>query len=144
MGRRGLAALVVGAAALNGCGTGIPDASGDGAPVPIRIENATTVPVGLYLNGDWVGTYPAGAATTVSIGRPVAPPWTVELRSPSDAVLLRLNADDVALQAARDGRYGVAGSLGLPCGELTALVGTLSEGDALAPSRASVAPGPCP
>lgn len=134
-GLRGVLVAVAAAVALTGCAT---DAS-----VPIRIQNDTTVPVGLYVDGTWVGTYPAGADTTVQIDRSIQQSWTVELRSPSDAVLLRLSANDGTLEAARDGRYGVGESLGLPCGVLTALVGTLSADEALAPAE-SVAPGPCP
>ena len=127
---------VVAAIGLTACGT---DAS-----VPIRIENETTVPVGLYVNGTWVGTYPPGVDTTVAVTRSIEQAWIVELRSPTDAVLLRLNANDAALHAAREGRYGAGESRGLPCGALTAVVGTLSADEALAPTRASAAPGPCP
>ncbi len=136
MRRRGLAAIVVAVVALAGCTTA--------DSVPITLQNATTVPVGLYVNGDWRGTYPAGADTTVAVAHAAPGPWTVELRSPTDAVLLRLRANDGALEAARDGRYGVGESRGLPCGELIAIVGTLSADEALAPTRASIKPGPCP
>lgn len=139
MGRGGLGVVVVAVLALvslSGC------APGDA--VPIRIQNDTNVPVGLYVNGDWLGTYPAGANTTVSFDRPIAAPWAVELRSPSDAALLRLDANGGALEAARDGRYGAGESIGLPCGELTAILGTLSADEALAPTRPSAAPGLCP
>jgi hypothetical protein len=112
-------------------------------PVPIRIQNDTSVPVGLYVGGSWVGTYPPGAGSTVAVDRQLDPPVTVELRSPSDAILLRLTANEGAIEAARTGGYGVGESLGLPCGVLTALVGTLRPDEELAPAP-SVQPGPCP
>lgn len=137
--RRGglLATLValVAAVGLSACATE--------TPVPVRIQNETSVPVGLYVNGTWVGTYPSGADTTVQVDRPIEQPWIVELRSPTDAVLLTLNPSPGTLADARSGRYGVGESLGLPCGVLTALVGSLGADEALAPAE-SVAPGPCP
>jgi hypothetical protein len=136
---RGLARILVAVLVV----AGMAGCSGPGS-VPIKIQNATTVPVGLYLNGDWLGTYPPGANATVPVDPTVPSPWTVELRSPSDAVLLRLRANEDALQAARDGRYGVGESVGRPCGVLTALVGTVNADEALAPTRASISPGPCP
>ena len=58
-----------------------------GGEVRVHIENQTDVPVGVYVNGGWVGTYPAGAETSVPIAGHGGPPYTVGSEGPDGAVL---------------------------------------------------------
>jgi hypothetical protein len=136
---RGLTArAVLAAGLLTGCAFGA--ASSD---IPVTIENYTSVPVGLYVDGAWVGTYAPGARATVPMPVQDRFPVTVELRSPSDAVLVAIRLSEDQHAAADAGGYGGGESQGLPCGTLTLVVGRLDPGEAPAPA-ASVAPGTCP
>lgn len=109
---------------------------------PLHVENATDVDVAVYTDGTWVGTYAAGSAGDAALsGR--GRPQTLEVRSPSGAVLLSMVVNDDQLAAAAAGRYGNASSVGLPCGVVTVLIGELGPDEALAPAEA-VPAGPCP
>jgi hypothetical protein len=129
---------VLAAGLLTGCAFGA--ASSD---IPVTIENDTSVPVGLYVDGAWVGTYAPGAHVAVPLPVRDRFPAAVELRSPSGAVLVSLTLSEHQDAAAEAGGYGGGESQGLPCGTLTLLVGRLDPGEALAPP-ASVSPGTCP
>lgn len=109
---------------------------------PLRVDNATDIAVGIYADGRWVGTYGPGTSGDASISG-VGRPQTLEVRSPSGAVLLSLPINDDQLAAGAAGGYGNGTSVGLPCGVVTVLIGRLTENEALAPA-ASVEPGPCP
>ena len=136
---RGLTAWAVLAAGfLMGCEIGA--ASSD---ISVTIENDTGVPVGLYVDGAWVGTYAPGAQVAVPLPVRDRFPITVELRSPSDAVLVAVALSEDQHAAAEAGGYGAGASQGLPCGTLTLVVGRLDSGEAPAPA-ATVAPGTCP
>lgn len=132
------ASATLAVALLVGCDTAAP-----ASPIPITIDNETDVAVGLYVGGNWVGTYPAGASVEVSLPSDLRLPTTVELRSPSDAVLVEVAVNEDQHAAAEAGGYGGGASQGLPCGTLTLLVGRLTAGEALAPA-ASLASGACP
>ena len=109
---------------------------------PLHIDNATDISVGVYLDGNWVGTYAAGAsgqATIAGQGRPS----TIEVRSPSGAVLMSLLVNDDQLAAAAAGGFGNGSSIGLPCGVVTVIIGQLSPDAVLAPAESNP-PGPCP
>ena len=54
---RPLLAAVLAAALAAGCGFAAPPPDGPG----LHIANATSVPVAVHVNGEWVGTYPAWA-----------------------------------------------------------------------------------
>ncbi len=109
---------------------------------PLHVENATDIDVAVYADGDWVGTYAAGTAGNAALssrGRP----QTLEVRSPSGAVLLSMVVNDDQLADAAAERYRNASSVGLPCGVVTVLIGNLGPDGALAPAAAAPA-GPCP
>ena len=136
---RGLTArALLAAGLLTGCVFGAAPSD-----IPVTIENDTSVPVGLYVDAAWVGTYAPGAQVAVPLPERDRFPVTVELRSPSDAVLVSLTLSEDQHAAAEAGGYGGGESQGLPCGMLTLLVGRLDPGEAPAPA-ASVAPGTCP
>lgn len=109
---------------------------------PLHVDNATDIAVSVYVDDSWVGTFGAGTTGDTSIsgqGRP----RTLEVRSPSGAVLLTLVVNDDQLADAAAGRYGNGQSIGLPCGVLTVIIGQLASDAALAPAE-SIPPGPCP
>ena len=109
---------------------------------PLHVDNATDVDLAVYADGHWVGTYAAGSAGDAGLsGR--GRPQTVEVRSPSGAVLLSMVVNDDQLAAAAAGRYGNASSVGLPCGVVTVVIGELGPDEVLAPAEA-VPAGPCP
>jgi hypothetical protein len=144
--RPGLAiAALLAVIAVAGCGraTDVGLVGREATDIPISIENDTDVAVGLYVDDAWIGTYAPGARLAVPMPAPRRHPTTVDLRSPSDAVLLSLTLNEGQHAAAEAGGYGAGASQGLPCGVLTLLVGRLADGDALAPAE-SVEPGACP
>ena len=111
--RLGPALLVVTlAAAVLGC---VPVASLTPADT-IQLTNATTTAVAVHVNGGWAGTYPAGAVTDVPIVGHGGPPFTIEVRSPSGAILssVTFSADDARGVAAGSGSMSTGGDVG--CG----------------------------
>lgn len=138
--RRGLAVIVLAATvavATIGCAR---MAVGD---IPVTLDNLTDVPVGLYVNGDWVGTYPAGASTRQTLGDHGGAPYDVEARSESGAVLaeVAINEPQAATLTADGMPIGV--EQGVPCGVVRIVVGVPDPLVAPAPGPA-VSPGPCP
>ena len=128
---------VLAAALLVGCG---PAAQTDA--VPVSITNETDVAVGLYVGGQWVGTYPAGASVEVPLPPDVRLPTTIELLAPSGAVLVTAPLNEGQHGDAAAGRYGAGASVDTQCGIVTLLVGRLGTGEALAPPNADD-PVPC-
>ena len=112
--------------------------------IQITLDNLTDTPVGLYVNDDWVGTYPAGGSTRQPLGNHGGAPYVVEVRSPSGAVLatVGVNADQAA-SLSGDRGPAIALEQGVPCGIVRLVVGELAADEVPAPA-ASVAPGPCP
>ena len=125
------------AALLGGCGSATPSAE-----VPVSIQNESGVAVGLYVGGEWRGTYPAGASVEVALPHDVRLPTTVELLAPSGAVLVSAQLSEGQHGDAAAGRYGAGESVGTECGIVTLLIGRLGAGEALAPPDADD-PVPC-
>ena len=131
--RRGVArvGLLLVAALVAGCASG-----------PLHVANETDTAIGVYVDGRWIGTYAPGASGDASVSG-AGRPQTLEVRSPTGAVLLSLQINDDQLAAGAAGGYGNGASVGLPCGVVTVLIGQPGATEALAPA-ASVEPGPCP
>lgn len=128
---------VLAAAVLVGCAP-----AGQTDAVPVSITNETDVAVGLYVGGQWVGTYPAGASVEVPLPPDVGLPTTIELLAPSGAVLLSASLNEGQHADAAAGGYGIGESISTQCGIVTLLVGRLGAGEALAPPNADD-PVPC-
>lgn len=112
--------------------------------IQITLDNLTDTPVGLYINDDWVGTYPAGGSTRQPLGDHGGAPYAVEVRSPSGAVLATIGVNAAQAESLSGGGGPViALEQGLPCGIVRLVVGELAAGEVPAPA-ARVAPGPCP
>jgi len=129
--------LVAFAAATSGCAR---MAVGD---IPITLDNLTDTPVGLYVNGDWVGTYPAGASTTQTLGGHGGAPYDVEVRSASGAVLAEMAVNEPQAASLTGGAMPIGVEQGVPCGVVRIVVGVPDPGAVPAPAQA-VPPGPCP
>ncbi|MEO6206570.1 MAG: hypothetical protein ABIP77_01290 [Candidatus Limnocylindrales bacterium] len=135
-GRR-VVALVALVFAVSGCSrTAVAD-------ITISLDNLTDTPIGLYVNGEWVGTYPAGATTEQPLGDHGGAPYSVEARSGSGAVLATVGVNEAQAQTPAQAGQGLAVEQGVPCGIVRIVVGELGP-DAVPAPAASVSPGPCP
>ena len=134
---RAIVLLLVGL--IGGCTNPPPPGS-----VDLRVDNLTDTPLGVYVNDEWVGTDEPGATITATLEPADAGGYRIETRTPSGAVVAAFDAPSGAVQALREGRGGPLGEeVGVPCGVVRILIGTLEPDEALAPAR-SVEPGPCP
>lgn len=130
-------ALVALVLATSGCGR---TASAD---ITITLDNLTDTPIGLYVNGDWIGTYAPGATTKQPLGDHGGAPYAVEARSDSGAALAVVRVNEAQAQDLAEAGRGVAVEQGVPCGVVRIVVGELGPSAVPAPA-ASVPPGPCP
>jgi hypothetical protein len=114
-GRSGLAAAAVVGLAAAACGGGGAEA------VELGLVNRTGVPVGIYANGAWIGTYPVDAeASAIPIRGRGGPPWTIEVR---DAAGITLGAFEV------DGSAGAGTRFDTPCGTIWTWAGDRDDLD---------------
>jgi hypothetical protein len=112
------AAMSLGAVACGG---------GNGDAVEIGLVNRTGVPVGVYANGGWMGTYPVDAEiSSVPVRGRGGPPWTVEVRDPADNVLGSFLVDEAAVAAAEGGEATVE-RFDAPCGTVWTWLGSRTE-----------------
>ena len=111
--------------------------------IPVTLDNLTDIPVGLYVNGDWVGTYPAGASTTQTLGAHGGAPYDVEARSDSGAVLAEVAVNEPQAVTLTGGGMPIGVEQGVPCGVIRIVVGIPDPDVAPAPGEA-VPSGPCP
>ncbi|CAN5602453.1 hypothetical protein BH20CHL7_BH20CHL7_09950 [soil metagenome] len=132
-----LAVTVALALAVAGCARMAP------SDIQITLDNLTDTPVGLYVNEDWVGTYPAGGTTRPPLGDHGGAPYEVEVRSPSGATLATVAVNEAQADSLSGGGAAIALEQGVPCGIVRLLVGELAADEVPAPA-ASVPPGPCP
>jgi hypothetical protein len=113
------------------------------ADITITMDNQTDTPVGLYVNDEWVGTYPAGASVQEPLGDHGGAPYVVDVRTPGGTSLARVDVNAAQAASITGGGPAVASEVGLPCGIIRLVVGELADDEAPAPAE-SVAPGPCP
>lgn len=132
-----LVLATLGALASAGC------VSPSSADARIHLDNLTDVSVGTYVNGEWAGTSAAGTSAEAPLGGHGGPAYTIEIRSLSNVVLMTLRVNEAQAGSIGVRGRGVAGEVGVPCGILRVVVGTLEDGAVPAPAE-SVAPGPCP
>ena len=130
-------ALAALALATSGCArTAVDD-------ITITVDNLTDTPIGLYVNGEWVGTYAAGASTEQPLGDHGGAPYAVEARSDSGAILAMVGVNEAQARALAEDGPAVAIEQGVPCGVIRIVVGELGPDEVPAPA-ASVPLGPCP
>ena len=133
-----LAALLAAVAAACG-GTSAPDTP------RLTVENLTDTPIGVYVDGEWVGTDEPGATIQTGLGPTTGSSYRIEARSPSGAVLAVFEAPRAAVGATTQGGAALGEAFAVPCGEIRIIVGELGPTEALAPAPApATGPGPCP
>ena len=95
-----------------------------GGEVRVHIENETDAPVAVYVNGGWVGTYPAGASTSAPINGHGGPPYTVVSEDARGMVLttLQVASSDAASIAAGSTTMETSTTVG--CGRIRIVVAT--------------------
>lgn len=113
------------------------------ADITITLDNLTDTPVGLYVNDEWVGTYPAGASVQEPLGDHGGAPYVVDVRTPSGASLTRADVSEAQAASLSGGGPAIASEQGLPCGIIRLVIGELADDEAPVPA-VSVPPGPCP
>jgi hypothetical protein len=110
--------------------------------ITITLDNRTDTPVGLYVNDEWVGTYPPGASVREPLGDHGGAPYIVDVRTPAGTSLARVDVNEAQAASITMGGAAVAVEQGLPCGIIRLVIGALAEDEAPAPAE-SVAPGAC-
>jgi hypothetical protein len=127
------AGLLLGAMTLVGC----VFPTGD---VRVHIENGTDAPVAVYVNGGWVGTYPAGTTTSAPIAGHGGPPYTVVSEGPGGAVLTTtvIAANDAPSVAS--GSTVIETSVGVGCGHVRIVIATTAAYE----GTTFTEPGACP
>jgi hypothetical protein len=131
---RVIAAVLVIAALLAGCAGWTTNPA-----LTLHVDSAIDRPLLVYLNGDWVGTIPAGAAdTVVPASGHGGPPWTAEVRVASGTVLATLQ-----IPAAPASGEAITTTVFLACGTLTMTAGTPVPGPEPQPPGPGVELPPC-
>jgi hypothetical protein len=113
---------------------------------PLGIANGTTMTIGLFVNGEHVGTYAPGSGVTIPGAGLPSMPWFVEARTSTGRVVtsMRVEPDQVTSTTFADGRSettGAAARVDLSCGRLDVWAGP-PVGGPMPPSHAG-APGDC-
>lgn len=117
-GRR--AAVLLGVLALTGC---VPTLGGE---IRVHIENETDAAVAVYVNGGWVGTYPAGATTSAPIGGHGGPPYTVVSEDPRGVVLTTTQVASSDAVSIASGSTVMETSTSVGCGHVRIVIATIA------------------
>ncbi|MDA8238383.1 MAG: hypothetical protein M0T75_11000 [Chloroflexi bacterium] len=130
----GSAALALAALAVAGCAGWTTDPA-----LTLRVDSRIDRPLLVYVNGDWVGTIPAGATdATVPAAGHGGPPWRAEGRVASGTVLVAL-----AIPGAPASGEGLTTTVVTACGTITMTVGAPEPGPSLMPPGPGGSPAPC-
>lgn len=86
----------------------------------ISLNNASTLPITVAVNGTVVATVPAGAVQNPILAALPARPWTIEARSPSGRVLASLAVGSGAIVS---DQRSIGDVESLACGELVLWAG---------------------
>lgn len=105
-----IAAAVMAALLATGCTIAMDRADRMG------LINRTDTPVSVHVNGGWAGTYAAGAVADVPIRGHGGPPFRIEVRSPSGAVLSEWTISPQDAASVADGTSSMSGGGAVPCG----------------------------
>jgi len=135
---RRLVVVVVAASLATGALTGCAGWTTD-PELTLRVDSRIDRPLLVYVNGDWVGTIPAGATdATIPAGGHGGPPWTAEGRVASGTALVTL-----PIPAAPAAGEGLTTTAVLACGTITMTVGEADPGPSLAPAAPGTELPPC-
>lgn len=134
--RRGpvAASLLAAAALLAGCAGWTTDPE-----LTLHVDSRIDRPLLVYVNGDWVGTIPAGATdATIPASGHGGPPWTAEGRVASGTVLITL-----PIPAAPASGEGITTTALTACGTITMRVGATDPRPSLTPPAPGAGLAPC-
>jgi hypothetical protein len=105
----------------------------------IHVDSRIDRPLLVYVNGDWVGTIPAGATdAAVPASGHGGPPWRAEGRIASGTVLIAL-----PIPAAPAPGDGLTTTAVTACGTITMTVGAPDPGPSPTPPAPGAEPPPC-
>ena len=134
---RRLVVVVVAASLATGALTGCAGWTTD-PELTLRVDSRIDRPLLVYVNGDWVGTFPAGAERgDITTGAHDGPPWRIEART--DAGLVLVAADVAAAPAPGTGEGAAADTA---CGEVTVWAGD-TRPDVVPPDVPDGSDAPC-
>ncbi len=129
-------ALLLVALALVGCVSPL------GNEVRVHIENQTAGPVAVYVNGGWVGTYPAGATTSAPLGGHGGPPYTIVSEDPRGAVLTTTEVAGNDAASVAGGSTVIETSMRVDCGFVRVVIATRDAYDATSFTDVEACPSP--
>ena len=133
-GRPAVAAMVALALLVAGCAGWTTNPA-----LTIQVDSRIDRPLLVYVNGDWVGTIPAGATgAVVPAAGHGGPPWTAEGRVASGTVLITL-----PIPTAPAPGDGLTTTAVTACGTITMTVGAPEPGPSLAPPAPGAELAPC-
>jgi hypothetical protein len=133
-GRPAVAAMVAPALLVAGCAGWTTNPA-----LTIQVDSRIDRPLLVYVNGDWVGTIPAGATdAAVPASGHGGPPWTAEGRVASGTVLITL-----PIPAAPAQGDGLTTTAVTACGTITMAVGAPEPGPSPAPPAPGAELAPC-
>jgi hypothetical protein len=105
----------------------------------LQVDSRLDRPVLIYVNGDWIGTLPAGATdATVPAGAHGGPPWTAEGRTAAGRVLVSLE-----IPAPPSLGEGLSATALTACGTITMSVGDPDPGPPPLPPEPTADLPPC-
>ena len=130
------AGLLLCAMTLVGCGLPF------GGDVRVHIENGTDAPVAVYVNGGWVGTYPAGARTSAPIAGHGGPPYTVVSEDQRGMVLTTTQIASSDAASIASGSTLMETSTNVGCGEIRIVIGTRAAYDGTSFTELDACPRP--
>ncbi len=105
----------------------------------LLVSSTIDQPLLVYVNGDWVGTIPAGSTdATVPAAGHGGPPWTAEGRLASGTVVATLT-----IPAAPGSGQAVTTTVVLACGAITMTDGTPGPRPSLVPPAPGASLPPC-
>lgn len=130
------AGLLLCAVTLGGCVFPI------GGDVRVHIDNQTDAPVAVYVNGGWVGTYPAGTTTSAPIAGHGGPPYTVVSEGPGGAVLTTTQVATDEAASIASGSTLSESSLGVGCGHVRIVIATQAAYEGTSFTDPDACPGP--
>lgn len=106
------------------------------APSPadrVYLENDTTTDVSVHVNGGFAATVPAGSAADVPIQGHGGPPFRIEARSRSGAVLFDMEISATDYQQVRDGQASMSSGVAPGCGWIEVNYGVADPNAPVAP-----------
>ena len=105
----------------------------------ITLSNRTDIPIAVHVNSVWVGTYGPGAEAPAPLGVVAGPPYRIDFKSPTGAVLMSWEIAEPLVDPLTESSVA---RVDLPCG-------TIEAWEGLAPTQPRPEPvfppaGPCP